>query len=80
MRRLYPFVHSTANIWLLISFTFSFITFPFFALIIVHTVCKMLLGMPLYSSQVAGTIAFMAVSLYSIVGIVYLYRVYFKKK
>ncbi len=73
MKKLYAFVHSVDNTLLLISVTLSFICFPILALVLVHTICKVILAMSLYNSQVAGTIAFIITALYSIIGIVYMY-------
>lgn len=80
MKKLYPFVSSVDNTLLLISVSLSFFCFPILALLVVHSVCKMLFGMSLHNSQVAGTSAFIIVGLYSIVGIIYMYIRYFKTK
>ena len=79
MRRLYPFVKNVTNILLLIAVTLSFLSFPVLALICAHSVCKSVLQLSLYSSQLVGTWAFIVVGFYSFIGLVYMYIRYFKK-
>ncbi len=78
MQKLYPFAAYVTGIFTLISTTLSFLCFPVIALLVVHAICKAVFSMSLYNSQVAGTMAFIIVGLYSLIGLVYMYFRYFK--
>ena len=79
MKKIFSFSYMATNLYMLIAVTMSYISFPILAFISVHTVC-VFIGISMPSTQFAAATSFLVVGIYSLIGIIIMYRYYFKFK